>query len=134
MLYTFRVIRSSISFMVFLSLCLLSMQVSGLHIHASLEGNSELFGTHMHDVGPKVHEHEGHDRKAHDHAPETDLSLFELAAGWAKLIPFLLLFAGVLHAVIVQRTGTMAPITKTFHPSRFSRWRPPLRAPPLYIS
>jgi hypothetical protein len=124
MLYTFRVIKSSNSFMTILCLALLSMQVSGLHMHASLEGNVGLHGTHVHGVGP-----DGHDRES-----ETDVSFLEFSIGWVKHFPLLILFISAFLAIVVFSKHVWAPVTKTIRALRYPRWRPPLRAPPSLVS
>lgn len=107
-----------------LCFCLLATQVSGLHLHASLDGNSGLHGTHVHELDPDGH---GHDA-------DTDVSFLDSAAGWVKHLPFLVLFIATLFAIVVSGKQVWTPITKTLHSFRHSRWRPPLRAPPHPIS
>jgi hypothetical protein len=115
---------TSPKFMAFLCLSLLAMQVSGLHLHTNLEGSGGLHGTHAHAV----------DRDGHDHEADTDVSFLELAAGWVKTIPFLLLFIAIFLAVVSDGRRVWAAITKTFQQRRYSHWRPPLRAPPDLFS
>jgi hypothetical protein len=93
-------------------LSLLTMQVSGQHLHVNAEGQGgALHGLHLH------HAHmDGH---GHDYDAEIDVSLFDKGSTtWTKLAPFLVGLVVVLLVII--RTGT-------------TRWRPPLRAPPRYI-
>jgi hypothetical protein len=107
-----------------LCFCLLAMQVSGLHLHANLDGNSGLHGTHVHEFDPDGQGHEA----------EIDVSFFESAVGWVKHLPFIILFIATLFAVVILGIKVGTPITKILHSFRQSRWRPPLRAPPYTIS
>ena len=108
----------------FLCLCLIAMQVSGQHLHINLEESGGLHGTHVHVV----------DTDGHDHEAETDISLLELASGWVKTIAFLFLLVATFFAVTSFGTRIWVSTAKTFHPLKYSRWRPPLRAPPYCIS
>ena len=103
-----------------LCVCLLAMQVSGLHLHASHHGSSEVHGTHIHPA----------DVDGHSNESGTDIGYLAYVIGWMKPIPFLLLFITPLILVVEHSRQVWAPITKTFHPYCYSHWRPPLRAPP----
>jgi hypothetical protein len=106
--------------LVVFSLCLLSIQVSGLHLHVGPEGNGGLHGTHIHEADPDAHDHEG----------DSDVSLVELGTGSGKLLVFLLPFAFILLAVVECGKCIRTPVVGSMRPRRRSRWRPPLRAPP----
>jgi hypothetical protein len=96
------------------------MQVSGQHLHINLEESSGLHGTHVHVV----------ETDGHDHEAETDVSLLELASGWVKTIAFLFLLVAIFFVVAPFGTQVWVSTAKVFHPLKYSRWRPPLRAPP----
>ena len=103
---------------------LLCVQLSGLHLHVNPDGNGGLHGTHHHDT-----EHGGKSREA-----DKDVSVLELAASWLKLQPYFIPFKFVVLAA-VQRSKTLwAPVTNNRTGRGQSRWRPPLRAPPIPVS
>ena len=112
-------------FIVIPVIALLSMQLSGLHLHINSDGAGGLHGTHVHET----------DSDGHGHEDDTDVSLFELGTSSGNLVLFLppLLFI-MLTFVQSGRTVWML-IADTFqHRRHRSRWRPPLRAPPLSLS
>jgi hypothetical protein len=102
-------------------LSLLTMQISGLHLHVSAGSDSTaLHGTHVHDAG----------LEGHDHDADVDVSSFEPATAWSKLLLFL---SGPLFALLmVNWSGgsVWPPLTERLAIRWRSRWRPPLRAPP----
>ena len=107
-------------------LSLLTLQMSGLHLHVSGDSQSgALQGTHLHDA-----DHDGHGQ---DHDAEIDVSPFEQGVTWFKLIPILVALIFVLLSI--RRTSTMVwPQLVEHFPTRHrSRWRPPLRAPPQHV-
>lgn len=130
-----RMSRSVTSVAIAACLSLLSLQLSGLHLHAGQNGvDSSPHGTHVHGVGTHDHdqlEDHRHAEDGDDHNGDRDLSLVELCAGAAKLLPVLFL-GPVLQLPIgpsdshrvVLRWRDRAPI------GRASHWRPPLRGPP----
>jgi hypothetical protein len=69
---------------------------------------------------------------AHDHDANIDVAFFELSVPWSKLAPFLIVLLAVL--VITSRTtqSVKFPPSQWLKPRKRSRWRPPLRAPPLH--
>ena len=101
---------------------LLILQSAGLHLHANVHTDGmQLHTEHVHDADPD----------GHDHSTDVDVTIFEVGMLWAKLA-FLLPALGL--------TLLLAPIRCwilhfSLEPSparrRQSRWRPPLRAPPL---
>ena len=102
---------------------LLSLQFIGLHQHLGLQGsNGEAHGTHLHDLD--------HDGNGHD--TEVDVSFFELGITWSKIMPFLVTL--VLVLLINGRTAQSVCFQAyQLKPHKRSRWRPPLRAPPLPV-
>jgi hypothetical protein len=110
--------------MAILCFCLLAMQVSGLHLHAGLEGNGDLHTTHVHAADPDGNGHE----------TDSDVSFFEASSRWMKPIPFLFLFIAAVFALVTYGKQAWVPVTKPFHPCSHFRWRPPLRAPPYLLS
>ena len=106
-------------------LSLLTMQMSGLHLHMSVDSQSgALHGTHLHDADPDGH--------GHDHGAEIDVSPFEQGVTWSKLIP--ILFALIFVLLTIRRTSTTVrpPLVERLSTRPRFRWRPPLRAPPQY--
>ena len=107
-------------------LSLLTMQMSGLHLHVSGDGKSDaLHGTHLHDAEPDGHGH------AHD--TEIDVSPFEPGVTWSKLIPILVALIFVLLTIRRTSTTIWPPLAERLSTRHRSRWRPPLRAPPHHV-
>ena len=100
------------------------MQMSGLHLHTDLEGSGDLHGNHIHVLDPDGHGHE----------TDSDISYLELFRGWANPILFLLVFVAAYFSLVMCVRRVWTPIAKAFFLARYSRWRPPLRAPPLQTS
>ena len=65
-------------FIVILTIGLLSVQLSGLHMHVNPDGAGGLHGTHVHEIDADGH--------GHAHEDETDVSLFEFSTSWGKLL------------------------------------------------
>jgi len=110
--------------LIIVCMSLLSLQFSGLHQHLSTQGsNGEAHGTHLHDLDPDVI----------DHDTEVDVSFFELGVSWSKIMPFLIPL--ILLLLIIGRTAQSVsfPPCQLLQPRKRSRWRPPLRAPPLPV-
>ena len=107
----------------FACICLLAMQMSGLHLHVDADGHDAgLHGAHVHQAGPDDH----------DHSTDTDVSLLEqLGIGWSKLIPLLLIWAIVLAWVGWIQARLRTPPRQSTKVRHRHRWRPPLRAPPI---
>ena len=114
---------SPTAFIVILVICLLSMQLSGLHMHVNSDGADGLHGTHVHET-----DSDGH---GHAHEQDTDVSLFELGTSWGKLFLFLPLFLFILLTFVQSGRIVWTLVADTFQHRRRLRWRPPLRAPPL---
>ena len=119
-----RLMRLAPTFIV-ASICiaLLGMQLSGMHLHASEQGDSGgLHTTHVHVSDPD----------GHDHSADFDVSAFELGAIWSKLLAFLPTLAITLLAVAWVIHSLRAPPPQRLTQRRRIHWRPPLRAPPLF--
>lgn len=108
-----------------LMLCVASvllLQATGLHLHVGSAEAASLHAEHLHHADPD----------GHNHAQDSDVTINELGASWGKLLaqflPILALFA--LAAVVA---GRWAPAVLPAPRIRPSRWRPPLRAPPLPV-
>ena len=114
-------IRSSIAASA--CLCLLVMQISGLHLHVDPKGNDAgIHGTHVHQADPDDH----------DHSADIDVPLLEqLGISWSKLIPLLLACVFVFLAAVWVQLSLRAPPIQTGRVRQRLRWRPPLRAPPI---
>jgi hypothetical protein len=106
--------------MAVLCLCLLALQVSGLHLHTNVTESGGVHGTHVHPA----------DFDGNGHETDTDVSFMDASGRWIKPIPFLFLFIATVFTMVTYRKQVWVPIAITFHPSRHDRWRPPLRAPP----
>ena len=107
-------------------LSLLTMQMSGLHLHVSGDSQSDaLHGTHLHDAEPDGHGH------AHD--TEIDVSSFEPGVTWSKLIPILVALIFALLPIMRTSTTVRHPLAERFPTRHRSHWRPPLRAPPEHV-
>jgi len=107
-------------------LSLLTMQMSGLHLHVSVDTQSgAVLGTHLHDAVPDGH--------GHDHDAEIDVSSFEPGVAWSKLIPILVLLILALLPIIRTSSTLRPPLVERFPTRHRSHWRPPLRAPPQHV-
>lgn len=105
-------------------ICLLGMQVSGLHLHVDASGSDAgLHGTHAHQL----------DSSGHDHGAEVDVQLLEqLSFSWSKLVPLIsqvILLATLLWIV----RPPWSPTIKLGKSRSRLHWRPQLRAPPLSL-
>jgi hypothetical protein len=83
----------------------------------------QLHAEHVHDADPD----------GHDHSADVDVSIFELGTLWAKLaflLPALGMFLLVppIRCWILRHSAEPSPARRSQ-----SRWRPPLRAPPLAV-
>jgi hypothetical protein len=113
-------------FIAIMCLSLLTMQMSGLHLHANADSQSgALHGMHLHDTNPDGH--------GHDHDAEIDMSPFDPGVTWSKLIPVLLALIFVLLTIRRTSTTVRPPLVERLSKRHRSRWRPPLRAPPQHI-
>ena len=128
--------RARKSFAIIVSFSLLALQLSGAHLH---EDESGYVGTpqvsYQHSHG---HHHDGEKRHyddgigaGTDHEDVRDVSLLDAALSTLKA-PLALVAAPVLIAVapslrLLLSTDHVFPVLS----GRHTRWRPPLRAPPL---
>lgn len=107
-------------------LSLLTMQMSGLHMHVSIDSQGGAHhGTHLHDAGIDGH--------GLDHDVEVDVSTFETGTTWSKLIPLLVSLVFVLLATVLASMTVWPALVERLPTRHQSRWRPPLRAPPQHI-
>ena len=119
-------------------LSLLSLQFSGVHVHADESGyvgapETSFSHSHSHDDHDAAAHHGGtrHDDHAANYEGARDVSVLDLALGLFKL-PLALLALFLLFAIF-PRVKTLAG-TEIAYPvlsGRHTRWRPPLRAPPI---
>jgi len=142
--YTSAMRRRTIPIGIAVCLCFLSVQFSGLHMHVDAEGYvgvPEIAHTHS----QRIHDrHDAHDAAAntdvhHDHgdlaADENyegtrDVSVNDLTLSSVK-VPLAILVLAFLFSVIPLARALASP--HIVHPvlsGRYTRWRPPLRAPP----
>lgn len=82
---------------------------------------SGLHSTHVHDL----------DSDGHDHSADVDVSVLDLGIVWSKIMPVLLLAIAVMLAVVWTRQRVWPAPIRILSLRHRSRWRPPLRAPPL---
>lgn len=108
----------------FACLCLLALQLSGLHLHVDIGGEqAESHGTHMHQFLSPEDNHSG----------EVDVQLLEQLVGqWSKIVALVsYVFVLILAAWIVR--PTWSPPLSSGQSERRLHWRPQLRAPPLHV-
>ncbi len=104
--------------------CLLAMQMSGLHLHVdSIGQDAGLHGSHLHNVS--LHDH--------DHSADTDVSLLELATAWSKFIPLIFACVIALFAASWMSQLFWSPPVQASKTHHRIRWRPLLRAPPISL-
>jgi len=115
--------RVATPLLVIACLCLIFMQMNGTHLHVEADGqNAGLHGTHLHEA----------DQHGHDHTAESDVSVLEeLGLTWSKLPPVILATVVLLFTQLWPRQQLWLLPVQFAKPRRRSRWRPPLRAPPL---
>lgn len=94
-------------------------------------------GAHTHHdelPGETLHGHDGEHPTDHDYGDAKDVSLLELSGGAAKLVLVLALILLTVFVPLLTRAGPGGFADQSVRPlgSRRSRWRPPLRAPPLH--
>ena len=111
-----------LSIIAFAGVAMLLMQISGLHLHAAdHDDGAVLHGAHAHDVGPD----------GHDYSADVDVSLIDFGIVWSKIMPVLLAILPTVLAIVWVLHALWPPPTTLSPLRRRSRWRPPLRAPPL---
>ncbi len=128
-------------------LSLFALQMSGLHMHVDDHGYAGTpQGTHIHSQVKNVYavdahlDHHGDDKviAGHNHAGDhdfegdKDLSVVDLLFGTSK-IPIFLVWLGLCLFSII-RSGDKFSSKFSYHrpTGRRARWRPPLRAPPIF--
>ena len=121
--------RTVAALILLVSLSLLGLQLSGLHMHVDDHGYSgAAHGTHVHDAAG------AHDHNApvdpHDHSHDTDVAVFELGAIAAKHLVFLIAASVALFALVRVALRLVPAVEPRVASRRRQRWRPPLRAPP----
>ena len=110
-------------------ICLLAMQMSGMHLHVDLDGDDAgIHVAHLPHIA-QVHQSSPH---GHDHSAEMDVALLEqVGFNWSQLVPLIFACAiGVALIACMPRRFTFAPQQTSKVRHRY-RWRPPLRAPPI---
>lgn len=126
--------RTSTLIAILACISLVAIQLSGLHMHANANENSDgLHLTHRHFVATQDHYHHG-SSEAHNHSAGTDFALTEqLSTSGTKLIPLLILI--VIAALLGLRLHTQlrSSPTQSEKVRHRERWRPPLRAPPISL-
>jgi hypothetical protein len=124
-------------FAVAVSVCLLMLQLSGAHVHADETGyigvpEVSYKHSHGHHDGDAHHHDAGTGHSDGDHEDMRDVSLQDAALSTFKmplaLIAFLILIVVVPTFRRLISTDYIYPILS----GRHTRWRPPLRAPPLH--
>ena len=111
-----------LSIVAFAGVAMLLMQFSGLHLHAGDHvDDAALHGAHVHDVGPD----------GHDHTADVDVSLIDYGIVWSKIMPVLMAILPTALAIVWVLHTLWPPPIPLIPLRRRSRWRPPLRAPPL---
>ncbi len=103
-----------------LSLCLLSMQLSGLHLHVSIDS---VDGTTHH---PHLHQADPDDQ----HETDVDVDLTGAGITWKKYSFILSLLSFALLVIYQISTQNRVSHTQRLSACGNWRWRPPLRAPP----
>lgn len=122
---------------------LLMLQLSGPHIHADEHGyigvpETSYSHSHTHDDhgadhhdGGVTHADEESGASGRDYGDARDVSLLDLALSAFKLTLALLVFAFLFTILPRVRTPVSADFVQPILSGRHTRWRPPLRAPPL---
>lgn len=127
-------------------LSLLSLQLSGVHVHADDTGYigvPETSFTHIHghhDHHEAHHasvdstDHAGHSEASHtdDYEDARDVSLLDLALGLIKMLLAILALVLLFAVFPLIRTLASAGVVYPILSGRHTRWRPPLRAPPQH--
>ena len=118
--------RSSKPLVFAMSLCLLSLQLTGVHAHADESG----FVSAPETAFAHSHDHHEHDDAHHDHEDGKDVSLLEPALSKFKMP--LAMIALILLFCLFPIVRPLFSIEFAYRvlSGRHTRWRPPLRAPP----
>lgn len=133
--YTRTMCRSSAPIALIAAVSLLTLQLSGLHMHVDEHGYvGAPVGTHLHSQAAHHHGNGGElgdHSDDHDFDGSKDLAVVELSAGASKLVLALVLLALALPILLRQSAVRLPTIVIPVLSGRRTRWRPPLRAPPL---
>lgn len=122
--YSARMLKLSCPLTAIVCLCLLAMQLSGLHLHIdTVNKDTGLHGTHTHQLISSDH----------DHNAEVDVQLLEqYSSSVSKLIP--VISQVILLVTALWIVGPLWSPSITPEKARIRlRWRPPLRAPPISL-
>lgn len=118
-------------------LCFLVMQSSGMHFHVDEHGkDAGVHSAHQHLIDSEDHQDHHHQlSNVHEHKAEIDISSQEMLGSiWTRLIPAIMTCALV---TTIASIGLHQPIRSLLRAParvrRLSRWRPPLRAPPISL-
>lgn len=136
-MYTAGMLRLKKPLAVVVSVSLLMLQLSGAHVHASESGyigapKVSYHHTHEHSQDAAHHHDDATGNPERDHEDMRDVSLLDPALSTFKM-PLALLVILILFAVApVFRVLATAEFVCRVLSGRYTRWRPPLRAPPLY--
>ena len=102
----------------------LTITMSGFHLHADVGGHGEAV-SHSHDLHQDLASDLDHE------AEHVDVSVFEPARGSSK-VEVIAPVSSVPELVAARRVrADRAEDPPTIVPKIYSRWRPPLRAPPI---
>ena len=125
-------------------LSLVAVQFSGLHMHVGSQGyagppeGTHVHGQPAHHHGDVVHQHESVVPGDHahpvgeDHTGDLDVSIVKFGTVVSKLLLYVMAL-GLLLLMVLRLTDTIARRNSAPRPmARHERWRPPLRAPPLF--
>ena len=116
--------RFSTSLAAFACLCLLVLQLGGIHLHVDIDSDDA--GLH----GAHTHQAPSHDA---DHSGEVDVQLLEQFIGqWSKIVAQVCYVLLLIVAVWIFRP-TWSPPLGSAKIARRLHWRPQLRAPPLHL-
>lgn len=107
---------------IYMCSALLFMQWTGTHLHVDIGS---------HDFAPHASQLHGLDPHDDDHGAEVDVQVFELSAGWFKLIQFFVFTVLLLLTAVIVGQAILAPKFQYSSYQRPSFWRPILRAPPI---
>ena len=105
---------------IFITITLVSMQASGIHLHVNTAGAGGIHSSNIHESGLNDQDHFG----------DTDVSLFEVISSATQAAYFVAVFVFALLVVTKCEAHLWAASTRRLGPRHRSRWRPPLRAPP----
>ena len=116
--------RASLSILALACVSLFGVQVSGLHLHAE-SGGHNVAESH----GPHLQQAYSHDL---DHGGvHVDVAVFEPASGSFEIDVFVPYSAAAEFSRLTALAYRSPILASKISLSQYSRWRPPLRAPPF---